>query len=120
MSRLQHLIADHADILLSIDSTRITISYWDFWNRKAWINGTSQFVYSYASSTHVLINQATSLLFVLCRNQNISMVDDAVRIYTNDLTLAWHNLSMKSTKKEETIYMWHLHNNYNVDTSIFY
>ena len=88
LSRLQHIIADRAAVLLSQDAIRTTIPYW---NGKAWLNGTSQFVYSYPPSTHFVISQATSPLFVLFHNQNISMNEHSVRIYDDNMTLLWYS-----------------------------
>ena len=53
LSRLQHLIADHAQILLSQDSNRTLIPYWD---GTTWMNSTRQFVYSYPPAICETIN----------------------------------------------------------------
>ena len=49
LSRLQHLIADHAQVLLSQDSNRTLIPYW---NGTTWINSTQSicvFISSFSS-----------------------------------------------------------------------
>ena len=86
LSRLQHLIADHAEILLSQDSSRTVLPYWD---GTKWVNGTQQFVYSYPPSLHFVINQFAYPLSLLFRNQNITMTGRSVRIYDDNMALLY-------------------------------
>ena len=69
LGRLQHLIADRAEVLLSQNATRISLPYWD---GTQWINGTQQFAYSYLPSTHFVINQMNKTVSILFQNQNIT------------------------------------------------
>ena len=84
LSRLQHLIAARANDLLSQDSNRSIIPYW---NGTQWKDGTQQFVFSYPPTTHFMINQVNNSVSVLFRNQNISMNPQSVRIYDDNMIL---------------------------------
>ncbi len=99
LSRLQHLIADHAEVLLSQDSTRTTIPYW---NGTQWINSTQQFVYSYPPSIHFVINQNYNPVNVFFRNQNISMADKSVQIYDDNMILLWNSANYSDIPSDNT------------------
>jgi hypothetical protein len=99
LSRLQHLIADHAEILLSQDSTRTAIPYW---NGTQWRNSTQQFVYSYPPSIHFIINQNYNPVNVLFRNQNISMADKSVQIYDDNMILLWDSANYSDIHSDNT------------------
>jgi hypothetical protein len=99
ISRLQHIVADRAPAILSQDSVRTPIPYWD---GKQWTVGTQQFVYSYAPSIHFLINQAGSLLFVLFNNQNISMAAYSVQIYDYNQRLLWNSANTSDINSNNT------------------
>ena len=75
LTRFQHVIADRAKAILSQDSVRSPLPYWD---GKQWTVGTQQFVYSYPPSIHFVINQNGGISFVLFNNQNISMAGQSV------------------------------------------
>ena len=62
LSRLQHLIADHAEVLLSQDSTRTPLPWWD---GTKWESGAQQFVFSYPPALHFVCNQNGGTLAVL-------------------------------------------------------
>ena len=99
LSRLQHLIADHAEVLLSQDSIRTPLPYW---NGKQWINGTQQFVYSYPPSIHFVINQFNNPVNVLFHNQNISMTGQSVRIYDDNMNLLWDSANYSDITSDNT------------------
>jgi hypothetical protein len=99
LSRLQHLIADRAEVLLSQDSSRTPLPYWD---GEQWRNGTDQFLYSYPPSTHFVINNSEQPLNVLFRNQNISMDGQSIRIYDDNMTLLWYNTDYSGIASNNT------------------
>jgi hypothetical protein len=99
LSRLQHLIADHAQILLSQDSNRTIIPYW---NGTAWINGIHQFVYSYPPSLHFISNQVNLTVNVLFRNQNISIAARSVHIYDDNMSLLWDSANYSDIVSNNT------------------
>ena len=90
LSRLQHLIADYAQVLLSQDSNRTIIPYW---NGTTWITSGKQFVYSYPPAIHFISNQVNQTVNVLFRNQNISMDARSVRIYDDNMNLLWYSVN---------------------------
>ena len=100
LSRLQHLIADRADVLLSQDSPRVLLPWWD---GSSWVNGTYQYLYSYPPSTHFIINRAPNPVNTLFRTLNITMETESVHIYDDNLTLLWnsadyHDIPSNNTK----------------------
>jgi hypothetical protein len=99
LSRLQHLIADRAEVLLSQDSTRTGVPYW---NGTAWVNSGHQFVYSYPPSTHFISNQFIFPVNILFRNQNISMDAQSVRIYDDNLNLLWDSANLSDIISDNT------------------
>ena len=99
LSRLQHLIADHAEILLSQDANRTLIPYW---NGTTWINSTRQFVYSYPPALHFIINQLNSTVNVLFDNQNISMIGQSVQIYDDNMALLWDSTNSSGINSNNT------------------
>ncbi|CAF0798310.1 unnamed protein product [Adineta ricciae] len=99
LSRLQHLIADHAEVLLRDYSSRTPLPYWD---GAKWSTGTQQFVYSYSSALHFVGNQFDNPLSVLFRNQNISMAAQSVRIFDNDLNLLWDSANTSGIASDNT------------------
>jgi hypothetical protein len=99
LSRLQHLVAERAEVILSQDPNRTAIPYW---NGTQWRIGTSQFVYSYPPSTYFLISQATTPLNVLFRNQNISMNDHTVHIYDDNMNLLWDSSNSSDIASDNT------------------
>ena len=84
--RLQHLVANHAEGILSQDPVRTPIPRW---NGTAWNNGSQQFVFSYPSYINFIINQFGSRIHVLFRNQNISIDSQSVCIYDDNGNLLW-------------------------------
>jgi len=99
LSRLQHLIANHAEGILSQDPVRTSLPWW---NGTAWVHGTQQFVYSYPSSINFIINQFTNPVNVLFRNQNISMADKSVRIYDDNMILLWDSANYSDINSKNT------------------
>ncbi|CAF3494799.1 unnamed protein product [Adineta steineri] len=99
LSRLQHLIADHAEVLLRNYSTRTPLPWWD---GTKWENGTQQFVYSYPPALHFVCNQADKTLGVLFHNQNISMTSQSVRIFDDNLNLLWDSANVSGIPSDNT------------------
>ena len=89
LSRLQHIVAEHAQGILSQDAIRTPLPWWD---GKQWANGTEQFVYSYPSSINFVINLFEQPISILFRGQNITFNQAGLRIYDDDVRLLWdHN-----------------------------
>jgi hypothetical protein len=99
LSRLQHLIADHAEVLLSQDANRTMLPYW---NGTTWIDGTQQFVYSYLPSTHFLINQFNNRISVLFQNQNITMSGQSIRVYDDNMNLLYDSANYSDINSNNT------------------
>ena len=100
LSRLQHLIANHAEIMLSQDANRIMIPYW---NGTSWVTaGTQQFAYSYPPSVHFIINQHNTTINVLFNNQNISLSSRSVRIFDNNMILLWDSANYSDINHNTT------------------
>jgi len=99
LSRLQHLIANHADVMLSQDEKRTMIPYW---NGATWIIGTHQFAYSYLPSIHFIINQVNTTVNVLFNNQNISMSAQSVQIFDSSMTLLWNSAKYNDINPNNT------------------
>ncbi len=97
LSRLHHLIADYAEVLLIQDSIRIPIPWWD---GKEWRNGSQSFVYSYLPSIHFICNQMNSPFMLLFRNQNISMAGRSVRVYDNNMILLWDSANYSDIRSD--------------------
>jgi hypothetical protein len=88
LSRLQHLIADRGEGILSQDPNRTSLPAW---NGKQWVIGSDQYLYSYPPSTNFVINQHPDPVNVLFHNQNISMDGQTLRIYDNNMNLLWQS-----------------------------
>ena len=99
LGRLQHLIADHAEVILSQNATRMSIPFWD---GTQWTNGTQQFVYSYLPSIHFVINQFNRTVAVLFQKQNISIASQSVRIYDNTMNLLWDSANYSDISSHNT------------------
>ena len=99
IGRLQHIVADRAAAMLSQDSARSPVPYW---NGQQWTIGTKQFVYSYPPSIHFLINQAGNPVTVLFNNLNISLASSSVQIYDYDLSLLWNNANTSGIIRNNT------------------
>lgn len=99
LSRLQHLIADRAKDLLSQDANRSVIPYWD---GTEWKNGTRQFVFSYQSSTHFVINQNSTAVTVLFQNKTIPMKGQSVQIYDEQMMLLWDSANFSDISSDNT------------------
>ena len=99
LSRLQHLIADHAEVLLSQDSNRTALPYWD---GTKWVVGNQQFVYSYPPALHFIGNKGITPVFILFRNQNITMAPHSIRIYDDNLSLLWDSANYSDIKSDIT------------------
>ena len=99
LSRLQHLIAEHSDALLGQDPSREPLPYW---NGTQWSTGSQQFVYSYASSVHFVVNQFDDRLGVLFRKQNITMAGRSVRIFDDNVNLLWDSANVSDIASGNT------------------
>ena len=99
LSRLQHLIADRAEIMLSQDANRTALPYWD---GTQWSYGTQQFAYSYLPSVHFLVNQAPISLAVLFRNQTITMSRQSIRIYDENMFLLYDTANYSDINSNNT------------------
>ena len=100
--RLHQLLADHAQVLVSQDSVRVPVPYWD---GSKWANGTQQCVYSYPPSLHFILNQAGSNLFILFNNQNISIARSSVQIYDYNVNLLWNSANTSGILTNNTDYV---------------
>jgi len=100
LSRLQHLIANHAEVILSQDANRTIIP---FWNGTTWVTSNQQFVYSYPPSLHFISNQIKSDVYVLFKNQNISIRARSVRIYDDNLILLWDSANDSDITVNNTV-----------------
>jgi hypothetical protein len=99
LSRLQHLIADHAKILLSQNSTRTSLPWW---NGEKWGTGTQQFVYSYLPALHFVSNRAIIPVHTLFRNISILMPAQSVRIYDDNLAILWDSSNYSGINSDNT------------------
>ena len=99
LSRLQHLIADHAEVLLSQSANRTSLPYW---HEQQWMIGDQQYVFSYPPALHFVGNQANKTLNVLFRNQNITMAPYSVRIFDDNLNLLWYSANYSDIKSDNT------------------
>ena len=88
LGRLQHLVAERAESLLSQDANRTLLPRW---NGKEWIILADQYLYSYPPSTYFVINQQNAPVNVLFRNQNIPMFNQTLRIYDDNMNLLWQS-----------------------------
>jgi hypothetical protein len=86
LSRLQHLIADRAEGILSQDPNRTLLP---MWNGQRWVYGSGQYLYTYPPSTHFVINQHPGPVIINYQNQNISMKDQSLRIYDDNMNVLW-------------------------------
>jgi hypothetical protein len=99
LSRLQHLIADRAEGILSKDPNRTLLPAW---NGRQWVIGGDQYLYSYPLSTNFVINQHPSPINVLFHNQNISMKGSSLRIYDDNMTLLWYSDNYSDIPNDNT------------------
>jgi outer membrane lipoprotein-sorting protein len=99
LSRLQHLVTNHAEGILSEDPVRTPLPWW---NGTAWHTGSQQFVYSYRSSINFIINQFGSRVNVLFRNQNISIDGQSVCIYDDNVNLLWNSVNYSDINSANT------------------
>ncbi|CAF0987969.1 unnamed protein product [Adineta ricciae] len=99
LSRLQHLIADRAEVLLSQNPNRTMLPYW---NGMAWANGTQQFVYSYPPSMYFVVNQFQNPISVLYRNQNITVSAKSVRIYDDNMIILYDSANYSDINSNNT------------------
>jgi hypothetical protein len=100
LSRLHHLIANHAKDLLSQDAPNRTLL--PQWNGTQWVIGKQQYVYSYPSVLHFIGNQAITTVNVLFRNQNITMSAHSVRIFDDNLNLLWYSANYSDINSDNT------------------
>ena len=101
LSRLQHLIANNAEVMLKQDGNHSLIPRWNGTN---WIISNYQYVYSYAPALYFVGNQANSPVNVLFANQNISMPEHSVYIYDYNLNLLWSSSNYSDINTDNTKY----------------
>ena len=99
LGRLQHIVANSAQAMLSRNATRTAIPWWD---GTKWAIGSDQFVYSYPPSAHFLINQFYNPINVLFLNKNITMAAFSVRIYDDNATLLWDSANVSDIPSDNT------------------
>jgi beta-galactosidase len=86
LSRLQHILADHAQALVGQDPNRTALPWWD---GTKWVIGTQQYVYSYPPSLFFVGSDASVPVSILFRNKNITLPSQSVRIYDDNANLLW-------------------------------
>jgi hypothetical protein len=98
LGRLQHLVANHAEGILSQDPVRTTLPWW---NGTAWVPGYQQLVYSYPT-INFIINQIANQINVLFHNQNISLAGRSVRVYDDNVNLLWDSTNYGDINSDNT------------------
>jgi len=101
LGRLQHLIAEHADGILSQDPVRTPLLWW---NGSTWASGTQQYAYSYPSSINFIGNQFSGETTVLFKNQSIHLAGQSVRVYDDNLNLLWDSANYSDINSDNTKY----------------
>ena len=99
LSRLQHLIATNAEVMLSQDATRTALPWW---NGQTWAPGNQQYVYSYPPALHFVGNQANMPVSTLFRNQNLTLAENSVRIYDDNLNLLYDSANTSGINSDTT------------------
>lgn len=99
LSRLQHLIAEHAEVLVSQDANRTLVPWWD---GREWRDGAQSFVFSYLPSLHFIGSQLDFDTMVLFRDQNISIARKSMQIYDDNLVLLWDNANYSDIPSDIT------------------
>ena len=99
LSRLQHLVAKYAEVMLGQDPVRTALPWWD---GQKWATGTQQYVYSYGSSLNFVGNQANIPIQTLYKNQNISFPAQSVRVYDNNLNIIWDSANYSDVNSDNT------------------
>jgi hypothetical protein len=100
LSRLQHLVAEHAEGILSQDAIRTPLPWWD---GTKWVNGTEQFVYSYPSSIHFVMNLFDQPISMLFHGQNITFNQLGLRIYDDNVNLLWDSNNYSDIHSDNTM-----------------
>ena len=99
LSRLQHIIANHAQDILKQDPNRTPLPHWD---GQKWVNSSQQYVFAYPPSIYFLGNQVSGPVNVLYRDQNITMHSKSVRIYDDNLNLLWDSANYSDINSDNT------------------
>jgi hypothetical protein len=99
LSRLQHIVANNAQVLLSQYANRTALPRWD---GKAWVASDQQYVYSYPPALHFVGNQAGVSVATLFRNLNISMSPYSIRIFDDNLNLLWDSANYSDINSHNT------------------
>jgi beta-galactosidase len=99
LSRLQHIVANSAQAMLSQNATRGQLPWWD---GTKWAIGSDQFTYSYPPSVHFLINQFYNPINVLFRNKNITMSAYSVQIYDDNANRLWDSANVSDIPSDNT------------------
>ena len=99
LSRLQHLVAEHAQGMLSQDPIRTPLPWW---NGETWTNGTQQFVYSYPSSINFIFNLFDGPISILFHGQNVTFNRGGLRIYDDNVNLLWDNNNHSDIRSDNT------------------
>jgi hypothetical protein len=99
LSRLQHLIANHAQDLLSQYANRTILPSW---SGTAWVVTNKQYVFSYPPSLYFVGNQDTTPVNTLFRNQNISMAKQSIRIFDDNLNVLWDSANYTDIDSDNT------------------
>jgi hypothetical protein len=93
-------VAERAAGLLSQDSVRTPLLWWD---GKRWENGTQQFVYSYPS-IHFIMNlyNGDGPVSVLYRNHNVTLTGAGLGIYDDNASLLWNHNNYSDIPSDNT------------------
>jgi beta-galactosidase len=99
LSRLQHIVANSAQAILSQNATRGPLPWWD---GTKWAIGSDQFMYSYPPSVHFLINRFYNSVNVLFRDKNITMAPFSVRIFDDNANQLWDSANVSDIPSHNT------------------
>jgi beta-galactosidase len=99
LSRLQHLVANNAEVMLSQNSTRTPLPWWD---GTKWESGTQQYVYSYPPALHFVGNQNSQTVSVLFRDRNITLSGYSTQIFDDKLNLLWNSAYVADIPSDNT------------------
>jgi hypothetical protein len=98
LGRLQRIVADHAQGILSQDPQHTPLPWW---NGTSWNSGDQQYAYSYPTISFIY-NQFGNQVNVLFRNQNISINGQSVSIYDDNLNFLWNSANYSDIISDNT------------------
>jgi hypothetical protein len=98
LGRLQHLVADHAQGIVSQDPVRTALPWW---NGTSWDTGAQQFVYSYPT-INFIFNQFDNQINVLFRNQNLSISGQSVSLFDDNVKLLWDSTNYSDINSDNS------------------